>query len=403
MKAVLHLNRGVRHRILDGHPWVYATEVDCVEGVAEDGGTVEIRGQRGERLGSAIYNSRSQIVARRYSRKVEALDAALIAARLEAAVAFRDALGISPSARRIVWSESDNLPGLIVDQYGDVLVLQCLTLAIAQRQDIIARWLQEHLKPSAILGRNDAPVRQLEGLPLERVTLAGAYTAPTPLPFYPGLTLPLNLWEGHKTGFYLDQLDNYARTAAHAAGRRVLDCFCNCGAFGLAAMKAGATSVLGIDQDEGAIAQANALARSVFPKAAVPAAPGAEPAAEFVAGNVFDALRAFEKERRRFDLIILDPPSFTKTKAKVDAALRGYKDIHLRALRLLPPGGLLATFCCSHHIGDREWRGMLDEAAVETGSTLRLRERFTQSRDHPILTTVAETEYLRGTLLEKVE
>ncbi|HSI82273.1 MAG: class I SAM-dependent rRNA methyltransferase [Candidatus Methylacidiphilales bacterium] len=396
MKAVLHLNRGVRHRILDGHPWVYASEVDRVEGAPEDGATIELRGPRGELLGSAIYNSRSQIVARRYSRQITPLDAPFIGNRLAAAVAFRDGMGVSPHARRIVWSESDGLPGLVVDQYGSVLVLQTLTLAMALRQDIIVRWLQENLRPTAILGRNDAPVRQLEGLPLERVTLAGEYKAPTPLPFYPGLTLDLNLWEGHKTGFYLDQLDNYDRTAAYAKGRRVLDCFCNCGAFGLAAMKAGAVSLLGIDQDAGAIAQAKALAQSALPDQA-------KTSIRFLADNVFDKLRELEKDRARFDLIILDPPSFTKTKAKVDAAMRGYKDIHLRALRILQPGGLLATFSCSHHIGEREWRGMLDEAACETGSTLRLRDRFTQSRDHPILTTVAETEYLRGTLLEKVE
>jgi len=386
--ARLHLNKGVRHRILSGHPWVFASEVDRVEGTAEDGGTVDLRSPKGEFLGSAIYNSHSQIVARRYATGTVALDAALIGSRLDAALAYRGPLAAG-TARRLVWSESDQLPGLIVDRYDDVLVLQTLTLAMSRRETTIANLLAEKTRCRVILARNDAPVRQLEGLPLERTVLHGTYAAPTRVRIA-GIAYELDLWSGQKTGFYLDQAENYAAVAAYAKGRRMLDCFTNQGAFALTAMKAGAVSCRALDQSTDALRHAEATARAEQLKI------------EWVQANVFDLLRQYEQKRETFDLIVLDPPSFTKTKGNKTSALRGYHELHLRALRLLTPGGILATFSCSHHVTDGDWSGLLEKAASETGLTLRLRQRLGQSSDHPVLVNVPETEYLHGYVLEKV-
>jgi 23S rRNA (cytosine1962-C5)-methyltransferase len=386
--ARLILNKGVRHRILAGHPWVFASEVDRIEGQAEDGGTVEVRSAKGDSLGSAIYNSRSQIVARRYAT---ALDARLLGLRLTEALAYRESLAptIPGMARRLVWSESDQLPGLVVDQYDDVLILQTLTLAMSLREATIAEHLIEKTGCRVVLTRNDAPVRQLEGLPLERKVLHGNYQAPTRVQIA-GITYDLDLWTGQKTGFYLDQAENYAAASACARGRRVLDCFTNQGAFALSAMKAGAASCQAVDQSTEALRHAEATAKSENLKV------------EWIQANVFDLLRHYEQKRETFDLVILDPPSFTKSKSNKDSALRGYHELHLRALRLLTAGGILATFSCSHHVTAEDWDDLLQRASTETGTILRLRRRLTQSSDHPVLVNVPETEYLRGYVVEKV-
>jgi 23S rRNA (cytosine1962-C5)-methyltransferase len=386
--ARLILNRGVRHRILDGHPWVFASEVERVEGDAVDGGTVEVRSAKGELFGSAIYNSRSQIVARRYARNLAALDERLLSMRLDEALGQRGPWSRG-AARRLVWSESDQLPGLIVDRYNDVLVLQALTAAMAEREEILANLLLAKTGCRVILARNDAPVRQLEGLPLERKILRGEYAPPTRVTIA-GITYALDLWSGQKTGFYLDQAENYALVAAHARGRRVLDCFTNQGGFALSAMKAGAVSCRAVDQSAEALKLAEVTANAEKLKV------------EWMQANVFDLLRHYEQKRENFDLVVLDPPSFTKSKGNKDGALRGYHELHLRALRLLTEGGLLATFSCSHHVTAQDWEELLQRAASETGMTLRLRQRLGQSSDHPILVNVPETEYLRGYLVEKV-
>src|ERR1700734_2451871 len=357
--ARLVLNKGVRHRILAGHPWVFAGEVDRIEGEAEDGGTVEVRSPKGECLGSAIYNSRSQIVARRYARELTPLDGRLLGLRLDEALAYRESLRekaetIPGVARRLVWSESDQLPGLVVDQYDDVLILQTLTLAMSRREAIIADLLLQKTGCRVVLTRNDAPVRQLEGLPLERNVLHGTYEAPTRVRIA-GIHYDLNLGLGQKTGFYLDQAENYAAVAAFAPGRRVLDCFTNQGAFALSARKAGAVSCRAVDQSAEALRQAEATAKTENLQV------------EWLQANVFDLLRHYEQQRETFDLIVLDPPSFTKSKGNKTSALRGYHELHLRAIRLLTPGGILATFSCSHHVTGEDWARLLDKAATDTG------------------------------------
>jgi 23S rRNA (cytosine1962-C5)-methyltransferase len=388
--ARLILNRGVRHRILDGHPWVFASEVERIEGEAVDGETIELRSSRGEMLGSAIYNSRSQIVARRYAREIAPLDEHLLSKRLDAAIAYRGAMTTRGVARRLVWSESDQLPGLIVDRYDDVLVLQSLTAAMSRREEIIANLLLKKTGCRTILARNDAPVRNLEGLPLERKILRGEYEAPTRVTIA-GISYALDLWSGQKTGFYLDQAENYAAVAAHAKGRRVLDCFTNQGGFALSAMQAGAKSCRAVDQSTEALKLAEVTATT------------ANLSVEWMQANVFDLLRHYEQKRETFDMVVLDPPSFTKSKGNKEGALRGYHELHLRALKLLTEGGILATFSCSHHVTAQDWDELLLKVAAETGITLRLRQRLGQSSDHPILVNVPETEYLRGYLLEKVQ
>jgi 23S rRNA (cytosine1962-C5)-methyltransferase len=389
--AQLILNKGVRHRILAGHPWVFASEVDRVEGRAEEGGTVEVLSPKGAFLGSAIYNSRSQIVARRYSEKSAPLDEHLLGRRLDQALSYRESLAKTcpGMARRLVWSESDQLPGLIVDRYDDVLVVQTLTLAMSHREAVIFELLMKKTGCRVVIARNDAPVRQLEGMPLERKVLHGKYEAPTRVNIA-GIDCALDLWSGQKTGFYLDQAENYAAVAAYARGRRVLDCFTNQGAFALSACKAGAVSCRAVDESGEALRLAEATAK----------ASGLQ--VEWIQANVFDLLRHYEKQRETFDLIILDPPSFTKSKGNKDSALRGYHELHLRALRLLSPGGILATFSCSHHVMEQDWEELLQRASTETGVTLRLRARLKQSSDHPVLVNVPETEYLRGYVVEKM-
>jgi 23S rRNA (cytosine1962-C5)-methyltransferase len=390
--ARLILNKGVRHRVLSGHPWVFASEVERIEGTAEDGGTIELRSGKGESLGSAIYNGRSQIVARRYSREIVPLDAALLGARLDHALRYRETLGatIPGMARRLVWSESDQLPGLIVDRYDDVLVIQTLTLAMSQREALIVDLLRQKTQCGVVLARNDAPVRQLEGLPLERTVPHGSYAPPTRVRIA-GIAYELDLWSGQKTGFYLDQAENYAAVAAYARGRRVLDCFTNQGAFALSARKAGAVFCRGVDQSSEALRHAEATAKA------------GNLEVEWMQANVFDLLRHYEQRRETFDLVVLDPPSFTKSKGNKESALRGYHELHLRALRLLTPGGILATFSCSHHVSAEDWTELLQRASSETGVTLRLLQRLRQSSDHPVLVNVPETEYLHGYVLEKVD
>ncbi len=288
-----------------------------------------------------------------------------------------------------MWSESDALPGLIVDRYGDHLVLQTLTLAMDMRRDLIVAALIETLKPTSIVERNDAPVRIAEGLEQRVSVLHGEAPAPFALNIG-GLDFEMDLMRGQKTGFYLDQVDSYAAVARHANGRRVLDCFANQGAFALACAKAGAASVLAVEISEDACGniRGNAARNGL--------------AVDVRAENAFDFLKAADSggERAPFDLIILDPPSFTRSKGKLEDALRGYKEIHLRALKLLAPDGMLATFCCSHHVSREHFLGTINDATVDAKRTLRQIATFSQAADHPIIPTLPETEYLKGFLFE---
>jgi 23S rRNA (cytosine1962-C5)-methyltransferase len=294
-------------------------------------------------------------------------------------------------ACRLVWSESDGLPGLIVDRYGAVFVVQTLTLAMDQRLELIVEALKKEAAELAgpdfaIVERNDAPVRRAEGMEMRTGVLHGQATVQRVEIL--GLEFDIDPLHGQKTGFYLDQVENYRAVAAWAQGRRVLDCFANQGAFSLACAKAGATAVTAVEISAEATAQIAANASRNQARI------------ETVEANVFDFLKQREADAAQYDLIILDPPSFTKTKEKLHDAMRGYKDIHLRAFKLLSPAGLLATFSCSHHVGADLFREMITESLVDAKRSARLLETYRQNADHPILATLPETEYLKGFLLE---
>jgi 23S rRNA (cytosine1962-C5)-methyltransferase len=376
-----------RARVFHGHDWVHDNEVLKVTGKPEDGAVVGLKDQRDRFLGSAIYNSRSKIPARRFSRQRQDLDAGFFRRRITMASEYRDKLGLDPRARREVWSESDGLPGLILDRYGDCAILQTLTLAMDQRQDLIADAIEEILKPSCLIARNDAPVRKAEGLELHTTILRG--TAPGPMEVtLAGIQFGIDLPGGQKTGLYLDQADNYALVARHATGKRVLDCFSNQGGFALACAKAGASEVTALDisADACAAISANAKRNNVR--------------VEVTETNVFDWLKSATTRGDKYDLIILDPPSFTRDRARLNDALRGYKEIHLRAAQLLDNGGLLATFCCSHHVSDAIFLDVIADAMVDAKKTARLRASYTQRPDHPIILGLPESAYLKGHLLE---
>ena len=376
-----------RARVFHGHDWVHDNEVLKVTGNPEDGAVVGLKDQRDRFLGSAIYNSRSKIPARRFSRQRQDLDADFFRRRITMASEYRDKLGLDPRARREVWSESDGLPGLILDRYNDCVVLQTLTLAMDQRKDLIADAIEEILKPACIIERNDAPVRKAEGLELHTGILRG--TAPGPMEVtLAGIQFGLDLPGGQKTGLYLDQADNYALVAQHAKGQRVLDCFSNQGGFALACALAGASEVTALDISADACAAIEANARRNNVRLNVSET------------NVFDWLKSATTRGDKYDLIILDPPSFTRDRARLNDALRGYKEIHLRAAQLLDNGGLLATFCCSHHVSDAIFLDVIADAMVDAKKTARLRASYTQRPDHPIILGLPESSYLKGHLLE---
>ena len=376
-----------RARVFHGHDWVHDNEVLKVTGKPEDGAVVGLKDQRDRFLGSAIYNSRSKIPARRFSRQRQDLDADFFRRRITMASEYRDKLGLDPRARREVWSESDGLPGLILDRYGDCAVLQTLTLAMDQRQDLIAEAIEEILKPSCLIARNDAPVRKAEGLELHTTILRGQAPGPMEVTLA-GIEFGIELPGGQKTGLYLDQADNYALVAQHAQGKRILDCFSNQGGFALACAKAGASEVTALDisADACAAIEANAQRNNVR--------------LNVTETNVFDWLKSATTRGDKYDLIILDPPSFTRDRARLNDALRGYKEIHLRAAQLLDNGGLLATFCCSHHVSDAIFLDVIADAMVDAKKTARLRTSYTQRPDHPIILGLPESAYLKGHLLE---
>ena len=385
------LKKGRDHRLHAGHCWVYAGEIDKLTGDPKDGDALDIRDYKDRFLGRGLLNTNSQITVRRFTTQKEELDKAFFTRRIEEALEYRreDTSIGDANAFRVVCSESDMLPGLIVDQYGDQIVLQALTLGIDQRKQQILEILREMFEPSAIVERSDVPSRKLEGLEEAKGVLFGKTDAVVRLQF-DHFSVEVNLLEDQKTGFFLDQRDNYAEVARLCAGKRVLDCFSYHGGFALAAGVADAKSVEAVEISDQAVTRArkNAELNGLTGKI------------EFVCANAFDVLKKYDSEKHQYDVIVLDPPTFTRTKQNVEGALRGYKEINLRALKMLSPGGILATFTCSHHIDAELFKSIVVEAAADAKKTLRLIKVLTQSPDHPILPAVPETEYLRGLLLQ---
>ncbi|MBM3833738.1 MAG: class I SAM-dependent rRNA methyltransferase [Verrucomicrobia bacterium] len=381
---------GEADRVLAGHPWIYHGSILRVTQTVADGDIVQVKDHRQRFLGIGFYNSKSKINVRLLETERVEIDRAFFERRIRGALALRQKRLPGATSFRVVNAESDFLSGLIVDKYEDVLVIQTSSLGMEQRKPMIAAALKSIFSPRAIAERNEMASRKFEGLPDANGILEGELTGETSISLN-GLRFSIDLLAGHKTGCYLDQQINYEQVARFAKGAQVLDCFTFIGGFALHAARAGAARVHAIDQSAEAIATAEKNA----------AANGLRNCA-FEAANVFDWLKAqttaspHEKVIPRFDLIVLDPPSFTRNRASIPDALRGYKEIHLRALKLLKRDGVLATFCCSHHIDALTFQQVILEAAYDAHRVLRRIDAYTQSPDHPIIPTIPETEYLKG-------
>ena len=391
MPLRLTLNKAGERRQQRGHPWVYDGEIVRVEGTPTDGAVVDCCSLKGAFLGRGYFNSRSKIRLRVLARNVdEDVDRALLKRRLARAIDRRHRLYPEATSLRLVHAEGDGLPGLTIDRYEDVLVMQCTSLGMDMQRPGLVELLQELTGIEHIYGRNDLSTRRNDGLELTN----GFLTAPFPTTRQVrehGLTFEVDLAAGHKTGFYLDQMDNHLvlRTLMPPGGA-VLDAFCYTGAFAVHAAAAGASRVLGVDSSAAVLdtARRNAGLNNLGPQC------------HFEAGNVFDYLRLLLTRQEQFDVVILDPPSFTHRRQIVSKALRGYKEINLRALKLLRPGGLLLTFTCSYYVDRARFEGVLQEAASDARRQLVVRQRLSQAVHHPEVLAIPETSYLKGLAVE---
>ncbi len=387
--GVVILRRREERRILSGHAWVFSNEIERIEGEPPPGAVVAVSRADGRLVGYGLYNPNSLIAARIFSRTDSALDLAFLKERLRKAAALRDRLYPGADAYRLAHGESDGLPGLIVDRYGPALVIQTLSVGMDLVKDRICDALQELFHPAVIVERNESALRSLEGLPMTGGVLRG--TVPDPLRIRESdLTFEIDILRGHKTGFYLDQRENRAALRRFAPGARVLDMYCHDGAFALHAARAGAKQAVGFDVAEDAVRRA---ARNA-------ALNGLETLCAFEAADAAEALVRLHAAGERFDLIVLDPPSFTRSRKNVPAAKRGYTEVNRKAIRILTRGGILATASCSHHITEETFLGCIQDAAIGVDRSLRLLEWRSQAPDHPILPAMPETRYLKFAILQ---
>jgi 23S rRNA (cytosine1962-C5)-methyltransferase len=379
MASVKISRRGAK-RIRNGHLWVYRSDVRTADDAAA-GQIVRVSDEAGNAVGQAFYSDQSEIALRFLTTGEETIDREWWRARLRRSAARRASIALETNAYRLVYSEGDLLPSLIVDTYGDVLVMQTLSQGTEQLKSSLAALLGEEFTPRTIVERNDARVRELEGLDRRTATLYGESPEEVEINQH-GVRFLVSPLGGQKTGAFLDQRENYlaARRVAHG---RALDCFTFNGGFALH-VAAACESVLGIDISADAIAAAE---RNAVRNSAVNV--------EFRTANVFDAMREFEAGGERFDTIILDPPAFAKNRASLASAARGYKEINLRALKLLNPGGVLVTSTCSYHVSEEMFLEIIADAALDAHRSVQLIEKRGQSSDHPVLLGVPETHYLK--------
>jgi 23S rRNA (cytosine1962-C5)-methyltransferase len=379
------LRAGRDARVRAGHLWVYGTDIDRTAGRLRDGDAVVVRAASGAPLGTGLVNSRSAIAVRLLSDGVRAIDERFIAERLQAAIELRERIRSPGAPCRLVYSEADGLPGLIVDRYADLLVLQTLTLGMDLRKAQLVRLLAEMLHPRGIYERNDPAVRRLEGLPGQTGWLLGGGGTEVEIE-EAGARFAVDVARGQKTGFFLDQRENRLRAAALLApGARVLDAFAYTGAWGIQAVLGGAEAVVGIEISAGAAALAERNA----------ALNGCAPRCRWLCENAFDALRRMAAAGPAFDLAVLDPPAFVKTRAALARGLAGYKEINLRALRVLRRGGWLVSCSCSFHVDEPTLISVVWEAARDAGRKVRIIESRSQAPDHPVHPAMPETRYLK--------
>ncbi len=384
----LRLKRGREERARV-HPWIFKGDVADVADV-EPGAAVTVVDAGGRFVGRGFFNPRPALCCRLLTWRDEPLDATFISRRIQAAVAARSP-GITGQAGRLVWSEADALPGLVADRYGSVVVIQCLTLGLARRRAQVAGALREAVGDWPIFSADEPLPARLEGFEPQRGWLD--HPGPERVEVEEGkVRLSVTFGQGHKTGLYLDQQDNRLRVGPVARGRDVLDAFCYSAAFACHALVGGGRRAVAIESSAEALAAAR---RNLELN-------GVSERAELIAGNAFDELRRLERAGARFGLIVLDPPPFARSRQTLDAALRGYKEVNLRALRLLAPGGQLATFSCSHHVSAGQFEDVLRAAASDASRRVRIVGPLTQAGDHPVILTIPETGYLKGLLLEAV-
>ena len=369
--------------MFNGHPWIFRSDIARVEGKFNPGDMVSVVSHKGKFLCKAFYNPQSQIALRIMTLKDEPVDRAFIFRRVKEAVDYRRTFADLRSCR-MIYAESDRLPALIVDAFGDVLVLQCLALGMERFKQDVVDALVEELHPMGIWERNDVPVRRLEGLEQTTGLLYGEVPDRVEM-VENGVHFWVDVKEGQKTGFFLDQKENRAAIAPFVKDKTVLDCFTHTGSFALHAGYFGAKEVTGVDISGYACEFATENARLN----------GLENTVKFVEANAFDLLAQQSREGKKYDVVILDPPAFTKTRSAIEAATRGYKEINLRAMKMVKPGGYLITCSCSQHILPDAFLQIVKNAAHDACVQLRQVEYRTQGKDHPILPGAPETQYLK--------
>ena len=383
----LTLRRGHDHRLRGGHPWVFSNEIAALDGPAAPGAAVEIVAADGQRLGTGYYNPHSLIAARLLTRRNESIDTSeFFITSLQKALEYRRRLGGDLEALRLVHGESDALPGLVVDRYGDVLSVQLLTKGMDVRRELLVAALRELFAPRAIVARNDSATRELEGLPRGMELLHGEAPEPVVVAIN-GLHFAVDILGGQKTGLFLDQRENCRRLQGLVQGVEVLDLFCYAGAWSQHAASYGAARVTGVDASAAAVRQAEANARLN----------GLADRCHFVAADVFDFLR--EQRGRRYGTVILDPPAFIKSRKHLAEGLKGYLTVNRRALEMVAPGGVLVTCSCSHHLDRPTFLAILAQAAQQARRNVRLVEMRGQASDHPVLPACPETDYLKCAFL----
>jgi len=392
--GTLHLKQGREKPVRNRHPWIFSGAVERLDGAPQPGDLVNVATGDGQFLAQAYYNPHSQIVARILTwDSDETIDFTFWAARIRRAVAGRKALKLEPATNcyRLLNAESDGIPGLIVDKYGDFLVIQCLTLGIDRRKETIIRILQEEVRPSGVLERSDVAVRQQENLSRVSGQCWGVKPPAEIVVQENGLNFSVDLWRGHKTGFYLDQRENRDSVTQPVlvSGKELLNVFAYTGGFAVYAAAQGAGPITNIDSSEEVLTRAEANVLLNTPERAQD---------EYILGDAFEVLRYYRDGARKFDVIILDPPKFAHSLRDVERASRGYKDLNWLAFRLLRPGGLLATFSCSGRIKPDLFQKIVFSAALDAGRDAQIIRQMGQAPDHPILLSFPESSYLSGLL-----
>ena len=385
----VRLVRGREQILLAGYLWVYAGHIEEVAGDPAPGDVVDVCTHSGRPIGRGFFNPHSKIRVRLLTSRDELPDDAFWTKRIRGALALRRRVVSDTTAYRLIHGESDFLPGLIVDRYGDMLVMQTLSFGMDRRKERLADLLMKETGATAVYLRNDVNSRTLEGLPVEQGFLRGA--GATSIEIHEGRARFLvDIEHGQKTGWFCDQRENRLAAASLADGAAVLEAFCHTGAFGIHAALHGAASVLGLDVSRDAVAMAREhAARNTV-----------DERCSYREADAFEELRRLERASGRFDLVILDPPSFARTRLAVPQALAGYKQLNLRALRLLKPEGFLVSCSCSHHVSEEQFWSMLQDAAHDAKRPLRLIERRSQARDHPVLAAMPETRYLKCVIVQ---